>query len=128
MQLKYIFALIIFSLFGNAFGYDCKVSKLPLKSAATKKIAYKEFAKENRQSLVESLLFEITQNNKKSTIAKKNVTWLLEYLEGTEQNPNQRAFIQLLSTTSESSSATPKKLDLTEVCDIMRKVNNLGAN
>jgi hypothetical protein len=121
MQLKYILPLVFF-ISSQSFGYDCKTQVFKGKLAAEKKEAYQAFAKLPRQTLVEAMLFEVTTAKKMDV---KKAQWLLDYLENTEMNNDQQSFFKLISYSSEIEAVRPKKLKLTEVCDIMKKVNDL---
>lgn len=121
MQLKYILPLVFF-ISAQSFGYDCKAVAYKGKMAAEKKEAYQAFAKLPRQALVEAMLFEVTTAKKMNV---KKAQWLLDYLENTEMNADQQSFFKLISYSSEIGAEKPKKLKLAEVCDIMKKVNDL---
>lgn len=121
MQLKYILTLVFF-ISTQSFGYDCKAVAYKGKIAAEKKDAYQAFAKLPRQTLVEAMLFEVTTTKKMDI---KKTQWLLDYLENTEMNADQQSFFKLISYSSEIEAVKPKKLKLAEVCDIMKKVNDL---
>lgn len=108
----------------QSFSYECRSKELMLKSKENKKDKFSELRKLDRKLIVEGLLYNLTQSivDKKSY---KTTMQFINYLENSEANQNQRAFFKLLRTTSELDSGKQKSLKLTEVCEIMEKVNNL---
>lgn len=123
MQIKNLFFALTILFSFSAHSYECKSKKLKSEIPERTK-AYQLFREMPRQNLVEGLLFEITPK----ALTKENVRRgeiILSYLEATEINPDQRAFFKLLQTSTELESAKPKALKLDEVCDIMKRVNQL---
>lgn len=124
MQIKIIIfmSFLFYSL--QSFSYECRSKELMLKSKENKKDKFSELRKLDRKLIVEGLLYNLTQSivDKKSY---KTTMQFINYLENSEANQNQRAFFKLLRTTSELDSGKQKSLKLTEVCEIMEKVNNL---
>jgi hypothetical protein len=125
MQIKTILILLSISFSTNSFSYDCKVKELKLTKPDNKKAAFQELRKLNRQAAVEGLLFEITSPEIEKKKSKK-AEHILSYLENSEANKNQRSFFKLLEATSDVQTTKPKALKLSEVCEIMSKVNALG--
>lgn len=106
----------------QSFGYDCKSTSLKAKVSSEKKDAYQAFGKMNRQTLVEAMLFEVTGPKKMNV---KHTLWFLDYLENTEFNVDQQSFFKLIKYSSDIESDKPKKLKIAEVCDLMKKVDQL---
>lgn len=129
MQLKnqltssaYLF-IFLFSFSFSVSAYDCKT--VPLKLSSTDKvIAFKALSKMNRQQVVSGALSELTAKKfSKENAAKAEL--LLDYLEKTETNADQRAFFKLLQSGSEVGNEKAHALKMNEVCELMDKVNKL---
>jgi hypothetical protein len=127
MQIKKILILLSMLFSTNSYSYDCKVKELKLTKPNNKKAAFQELRKLNRQEVVEGLLFEITSPDAEKKKSKK-AEHILNYLENSEANKNQRSFFKLLEAATDVSTSKPKVLKLAEVCEIMSKVNALGAS
>lgn len=124
MQLKpgFILCLLFFSI--EAFSYTCESTDFKKPIPKTKKAAFALLKEIKRQTLVSGLIYEITVPEfKKANVEKTKI--LLNYLESTESNSDQRSFFKLLATASDLDSAQPKSLKQNEVCEIMEKVNQL---
>jgi hypothetical protein len=124
VQLK-ITLTILFSFFSvNSFAYTCNATEYKKPISKIKKEAFSVLRVVPRQTLVEGLLYELTVPE----LSKANIersSMLLNYLENSEVDSNQRAFFKLLSSASELESQHPKSLKQKEVCEIMNKVNDL---
>lgn len=127
MQIKTFFQFILFTsiLFSkNTFAYDCLAKELPMKAFRNKKEAFAQLRSGPRQAVVSGALYELTAGEITKKNAKKAEV-LINYLENSEVNADQRSFFKLLGVSSEITGSNPKKLKLNEVCEIMDKVNGL---
>lgn len=123
MQLKKLAFLFLFLISFSSSAYECKAVSLKFPSK-DKVIAFKALSKMSRQQVVSGALAELTAKKFSKDNASRAET-LLDYLEKTEANADQRAFFKLLLSGSEVANEKAHALKMEEVCELMEKVNKL---